>query len=69
VLHGGVDGSEIVAVAVNGIIGSVTRSYFYEGEVAILAMVPPRLFVDGSNQIALIEVSASGEMRLMKSGS
>ena len=69
VLHGGVDGTEVVAVVVNGIIGCVTRSYVFEGEVAIMAMVPPRLFVDGSNHIALVEVSASGELRLMKSRS
>lgn len=65
VLDGDVDGTEVVAVAINGVIGAVTRSYVYEGEVAVLAMVPPRFFADGANRIDLIEITDSGELRLI----
>lgn len=59
-LSGDVDGSEVVAVAVNGVVGAVTRSYVHEGEPAVLAMVKPNYFIDGPNRVDLIEVTDAG---------
>lgn len=64
-LNGDVDGSEVLAVSVNGVIGAVTRSYVFAGEVSFLAMVPPALFVDGANTIELIHLTAGGEPLLV----
>ncbi|HEX9762141.1 MAG TPA: sulfatase-like hydrolase/transferase [Acidimicrobiia bacterium] len=62
-LRGGADGSEVVAVVVNGVVGSITRSYLIDDEVWFLAMVPPHPFVDGKNAIDLVEVMPDGELR------
>ena len=67
ILSGDVDGSEFVAVAVNGTIGAVTRSYVLDGEVALLAMVEPHNFVDGANRVDLLEISSDGELMLIGS--
>jgi hypothetical protein len=64
-LEGDVNGDEVVAVAVNGVIGAFTRSYVDGSEVALLAMVDPVFFVDGRNQIDLLEVSDDGGLRLI----
>lgn len=68
VLEGDVDGDEIVAVAVNGRIAAITRSYVFEGEVALLAMVEPGFFVDGANRIDLLEVTDDGLRLITSSG-
>jgi hypothetical protein len=60
---GDADGSEVVAVLVNGVVGSITRSYLRDDEVWFLAMVPPHLLVDGKNVIELIQVMPDGELR------
>lgn len=65
ILRGDVDGDEVVAVVVNGVVGALTRSYVDEGRVAFLAMVPPSLFRDGENSIELMEVGAGGELTLI----
>lgn len=62
-LEGDVNGDVVVAVAVNGVVGAVTRSYVDRGEVGLLAMVEPTFFVDGDNRIELIEVSGDGGLR------
>jgi hypothetical protein len=59
------DGTEVVAVAVNGVIGAMTRSYAQDGKVSFLAMVPPDLFREGENRIDLIQVMPDGELRLI----
>jgi hypothetical protein len=64
-LFGDIDGTELLAVSVNGVIGAVTRSYLFEGEARYLAMVAPDLFVTGANEIALLEVRPDGELRLV----
>ena len=64
-LFGDIDGTELLAVSINGVIGAVTRSYLFEGEARYLAMVPPDLFVAGANEIALLEVRPDGELRLV----
>jgi hypothetical protein len=61
-LYGDVDGSEVVAVSVNGVVGAVTRSYSFEGAVLFQAMIPPELLVDGPNTIELIEVGEDGTL-------
>jgi hypothetical protein len=48
---------------VNGVVGSITRSYLRDDEVWFLAMVPPHLLVDGKNVIELIQVMPDGELR------
>lgn len=67
VLEGAADGDELVAVAVNGEIAAVTRSYLFEGEVGVLAMVRPEQFVDGANRLDFLEVTPAGELRLIAS--
>jgi len=64
-IEGDVNGDEVVAVVVNGVIGAVTRSYVAGSDVALLAMVEPVFFVDGSNRIDLLEVSDDGVLRLI----
>lgn len=69
VLEGAADGDELVAVAVNGEVAAVTRSYLFEEEVGVLAMVKPEQFVDGANRIDFLEVTPAGELRLIASSS
>ncbi len=61
----GANGTEILAVAVNGEIGAITRAYRDEDRVSFLAMVPPRLLRDGDNRIDLIQVMPGGELHLV----
>lgn len=63
------DGDELIAVAVNGEIAAMTRSYLFEEEVGVLAMVRPEQFVDGSNRVDFLEVTPVGELRLIASSS
>jgi hypothetical protein len=65
-LIGEADGAEVLAVAVNGVIGAVTRSYVLDGRVGFLAMIPPDLFVEGDNQVDLVEVVSDGSLRLVE---
>lgn len=66
VLGGGADGDEVVAVVVNGEVAAITRSYVFEGEVALLAMVEPRFFVDGPNRVDFVELADDGSLRLIR---
>jgi hypothetical protein len=61
-LYSGADGDEVLAVAVNGVVGAVTRAYRHDEVVSFLAMVHPRFFVDGSNTIEVYEVTDSGTL-------
>jgi hypothetical protein len=65
-LFGGARGSEILAISVNGVVGAVTRSYRQGEQVSFLAMVPPTVFVEGRNDIAVIEVLSRDELRLVR---
>jgi hypothetical protein len=67
-LEGEVNGDEVVAVAVNGVIGAITRSYVVDDEVALLAMVEPIFFKDGANRIDLIEVGRDGLLHINRVG-
>lgn len=67
VLGGTAGGEELIAVAVNGEIAAMTRSYVFKGEVGMLAMVRPEHFVNGANRIDLLEVTADGALRLIAS--
>ena len=64
-VFGDVDGTEVLAVSVNGVIGAVTRSYLFDDEARYLAMVHPDMFVAGANEIDLLEVTAGGELLLV----
>jgi len=66
-LRGPVDGDEVIAVGVNGVIAAVTRSYEDDGVVSFLAMVHPSHFVDGENGINLFEVDARGQLHWIRS--
>jgi hypothetical protein len=67
ILLGDSDGTELLAVTVNGTIGAVTRAYLDEEEVSFLAMVPPHLFVDGRNVIEIIEIADGQLLRVVSS--
>jgi hypothetical protein len=54
-------GDRTVAVAVNGVIGGIARTYDEDifGGSAYFAVLPPRLFDTGPNQIDVYAVSGS----------
>jgi hypothetical protein len=62
-LRGDVDLTEHIGVVVNGVVGAITRGYEEGSGVSLLAMVDPALFVDGPNQIALVEITPSGDLK------
>jgi len=49
-------GPRLLAVAVNGVVGAMTRSYVVEGETLFQALVPPEYFQSGRNTISLLSV-------------
>lgn len=60
----GVPAGRVIAVAVNGRIRAVTRSYTDDdGGPALLAILPPDSFRDGRNEIALFAVDGTGSGR------
>jgi hypothetical protein len=59
---GDAERDEVLAVAVNGVVGAVTRTYADDGSIAFLAMVPPALFRDGENTIDVLEVTDESEL-------
>jgi hypothetical protein len=50
------DTEHLLGVAVNGVIGAMTRSYENEGETLFQVMVEPSYFREGDNSIALVEI-------------
>jgi hypothetical protein len=65
-LLGPVDGTEMVAVVVNGVVGGITRSYVRDDGVWFVAMIRPDALVDGDNLIDLVHVTPDGEPRLIR---
>ncbi|HJQ77726.1 MAG TPA: sulfatase-like hydrolase/transferase [Acidimicrobiia bacterium] len=61
-LAGPVSGNEVLAVAVNGEIATLTRAYIFENRSGFLAMVHPDFFVPGANVVELFEVSSGGKL-------
>ncbi len=59
-------GRKVLAVAVNGIVGAMTRSYLEEGEEFFQVMVPPDAFASGYNEIDLVWVDSDGATRLVE---
>ena len=58
-----------VAVAVNGRIAAVSRSFEGEGGTQFAALVPESVFRDGSNRVELFRVeSARGSLGLARLG-
>jgi hypothetical protein len=56
----------VLAVAVNGTIAAVTRSYHDDdGAVRFAAVIPPNSLVDGSNDVAVYLVSGDGATRTL----
>ena len=69
VLSGPAHGGEEVAVAVNGRVAAVTRSYRAGTEVRMGVVVPPSVFREGANRVEAFAVSGSGaDMRLASAG-
>ncbi len=55
---------EIVAVAVNGTIAAVTRTYLSDsGNTAYGMMIPPAALVDGRNEIEVLLIQGTGASR------
>jgi arylsulfatase A-like enzyme len=67
-LIGEVDGTEVLAIVVNGKVGSLTRSYRDEDGERVLfqAMVPVEDWVDGPNDVAIVEIRPDGRFRLVE---
>ncbi len=62
----GAEGPAIIAVAVNGEIVAVTRSYTNRrGVDRFDAVIPPESLVDGANDLRLVLVAGEGENRLL----
>jgi hypothetical protein len=59
------DVERVVAVAVNGEVAAVTRTYRSEGAQAFYALVPASAFVDGSNNVELLLVEGTGSNRTL----
>jgi hypothetical protein len=49
----------LLGVAVNGVVGAVTRTYVEKDRVLFQAMVPPQLFVDGHNEVSVVWLSGN----------
>lgn len=56
VLRGADDSEMLLGVAVNGVIGAITRSYVNDDENRFQALVPPRLFQSGANEIEIAHI-------------
>ncbi len=67
-LTGDVDGTETLAVVVNGKVGSLTRSFRDEDGKRVLfqAMVPVEDWVDGPNDVAIVDIQPNGQLRLVE---
>ncbi len=69
VLAGPARGGEEVAVAVNGRLAAVTRSYRAGADVRMGVIVPPGVFREGANRVEAFAVSGSGAAtRLVSAG-
>jgi hypothetical protein len=69
VLSGSARGGEEVAVAVNGHLAALTRSYRAGGDVRMGAIVPPGVFREGVNRIEAFAVAGSGaDVQLASAG-
>ncbi len=67
-LTGDVDGTELLAIVVNGKVGSLTRSFREEDGERVLfqAMVPVEDWVDGPNDVAIVDIQPNGQLRLVE---
>jgi hypothetical protein len=66
-ITGGVDAGASLAVAVNGTIRSVTRSFTDRGELRMAAVVPVSAFRPGANSVDVFAVDGSGSARRLAS--
>lgn len=53
-LEGAPDSDVLLGVAVNGVIGAITRSYADENDTRFQALIPPSLFRSGLNEIDIL---------------
>jgi hypothetical protein len=65
-IAGGVPAGAPVAVAVNGTIRSVTRTFVDDGQVRMAAIAPADSFRRGSNQVEAFVVSGTGTGRRLR---
>ena len=59
-IHGAPAG-DVVAIAVNGRIVAVTRSFGHDGETLVSAVAPERAFRPGANSVRLFVVQGTGD--------
>jgi hypothetical protein len=59
VIHGAPPGQD-VAIAVNGTIVAVTRSFAYDGETLVSAVTPEDAYRPGANSVRVFIVEGSG---------
>jgi hypothetical protein len=64
-IHGGVSAGAPVAVAVNGTIRSVTRTFVDDGQMRMAAVAPADSFSAGSNSVDVFAVRGSGSRRAL----
>ncbi|MDH3302273.1 MAG: sulfatase-like hydrolase/transferase [Acidimicrobiia bacterium] len=67
-LVGTVDGTELLAIVVNGRVGALTRSFLEDDDDRVLfqAMVPVEYWVDGVNDVAIVEIGTDDVPRLVE---
>jgi hypothetical protein len=59
-IHGAPPGQD-VAIAVNGRIVAVTRSFSHDGETLVTAVTPEDAYRPGTNNVRLFVVEGSGD--------
>jgi hypothetical protein len=60
------DVDHVVAVAVNGEVAAVTRTYDSDGTRSFYALVPPDAFAEGANDLELLLVDGTGSSRTLQ---
>ncbi len=63
-IHGAPAG-DVVAIAVNGRIVAVTRSFGHDGETLVSAVAPERAFRAGANSVRLFVVQGAGDATVL----
>jgi hypothetical protein len=62
-LSGSADAGQRIAVAVNGVVHGVAKSYGSGGEIRFGALVPASAFRHGKNEVAIFVITGAGKSR------
>jgi len=63
----GAAGEDIVlAISINGTIGAMTRTFVEDAIAGFQVMLPPEMFIDGTNRFEFFQVTESGDLIRLK---